>query len=45
MLEYADGAIVGSALVKALADGGVDAVGELAAELARGTRPRVKYAD
>ncbi|MGR0317860.1 tryptophan synthase subunit alpha [Agromyces sp. ZXT2-3] len=37
VLEYADGAIVGSALVKALADGGVDAVGALAAELARGT--------
>ena len=39
VLEYADGAIVGSALVKALADGGVAAAGELAAELARGTRP------
>ena len=38
VLEYADGAIVGSALVKALAEGGVAAVGELAAELARGTR-------
>jgi tryptophan synthase alpha chain len=38
VLEYADGAIVGSALVKALADGGVPAAGELAAELARGTR-------
>ena len=38
VLEYADGAIVGSALVKALAEGGVDAVGELAAELSRGTR-------
>ena len=38
VLEYADGAIVGSALVKALADGGVAAAGELAAELARGTR-------
>jgi len=37
ILSYADGAIVGSALVKALADGGVDAVGRLAAELARGT--------
>ncbi len=37
VLEYADGAIVGSALVKALAEGGVTAVGELAAELARGT--------
>ena len=39
VLEYADGAIVGSALVKALADGGVGAAGELAAELARGTHP------
>jgi tryptophan synthase alpha chain len=39
VLEYADGAIVGSALVKALADGGVDAAGRLAAELARGTQP------
>jgi tryptophan synthase alpha chain len=39
VLDYADGAIVGSALVKALADGGVPAAGVLAAELARGTRP------
>lgn len=38
VLEYADGAIVGSALVKALAEGGVKAAGELAAQLARGTR-------
>ncbi|WP_308796594.1 tryptophan synthase subunit alpha [Agromyces silvae] len=38
VLEYAEGAIVGSALVAALARGGVDAVAELAAELARGTR-------
>ena len=38
ILGYADGAIVGSALVKALADGGVAAVGRLAAELAAGTR-------
>ncbi|WP_127793539.1 tryptophan synthase subunit alpha [Agromyces sp. LHK192] len=38
VLEYAEGAIVGSALVKALADGGVAGVGDLAAELARGTR-------
>lgn len=37
ILGYADGAIVGSALVKALADGGVDAVGALAARLAEGT--------
>ena len=38
VLEYADGAIVGSALVNALATGGVPAAGALAAELARGTR-------
>ncbi|GAB3125696.1 tryptophan synthase subunit alpha [Glaciibacter psychrotolerans] len=38
ILGYADGAIVGSALVKALADGGVAAVGALAAELAAGAR-------
>jgi tryptophan synthase alpha chain len=37
VLEYADGAIVGSALVKALADGGVTAAGRVAAELATGT--------
>lgn len=37
VLAYADGAIVGSALVKALADGGVDAVGAIARELAAGT--------
>jgi tryptophan synthase alpha chain len=37
VLSYADGAIVGSALVKALSDGGVPAVGRLAAELAAGT--------
>jgi tryptophan synthase alpha chain len=36
VLEYADGAIVGSALVKALSDGGVSAVGELAARLSAG---------
>ncbi|KQM83361.1 tryptophan synthase subunit alpha [Agromyces sp. Leaf222] len=38
VLAYAQGAIVGSALVKALADGGVAAAGALAADLARGTR-------
>jgi len=38
ILGYADGAIVGSALVKALADGGVAAVAALAARLADGTR-------
>jgi tryptophan synthase alpha chain len=37
VLEYADGAIVGSALVKALADGGVEAASRTAAELAAGT--------
>jgi tryptophan synthase alpha chain len=37
VLEYADGAIVGSALVKALADGGVAEAGRVAAELATGT--------
>jgi tryptophan synthase alpha chain len=37
VLGYADGAIVGSLLVKALADGGVDAVGKAAAHLATGT--------
>jgi tryptophan synthase alpha chain len=38
VLDYADGAIVGSALVKALADGGVAGVGRTANALARGTR-------
>lgn len=37
ILGYADGAIVGSALVKALAEGGVDAVARTAATLATGT--------
>lgn len=36
VLGYADGAIVGSLLVKALADGGVDAVAAAAANLATG---------
>ena len=36
ILGYADGAIVGSALVKALTDGGVAAVARLALELAAG---------
>ncbi|MBN8883820.1 tryptophan synthase alpha chain [Salana multivorans] len=36
--SYADGVIVGSALVKALGDGGVDGVARLAAELADGVR-------
>lgn len=38
VLTYADGAIVGSLLVKALADGGVPAVARAAADLATGTR-------
>ncbi|MFN8225810.1 MAG: tryptophan synthase subunit alpha [Mycobacterium sp.] len=38
--SYADGVIVGSALVSAL-DGGVDAVSALTAELAQGVRQRV----
>ncbi|MET0844528.1 MAG: tryptophan synthase subunit alpha [Mycetocola sp.] len=37
ILEYADGAIVGSALVKALAEGGVERVAAVAGELAQGT--------
>jgi tryptophan synthase alpha chain len=36
VLDYADGAIVGSLLVKALAEGGVEAVAEAAAHLASG---------
>ncbi|GAA3583993.1 tryptophan synthase subunit alpha [Klugiella xanthotipulae] len=36
ILSYADGAIVGSALVRALADGGVSAVADVAASLAAG---------
>lgn len=38
VLEYSDGAIVGSALVNALATGGVSALGALAADLVRGKR-------
>jgi len=37
VIGYADGAIVGSLLVKALADGGVDAVARAASALASGT--------
>jgi tryptophan synthase alpha chain len=40
VLSYADGAIVGSLLVKALADGGVDAVAKAAALLATGKSQR-----
>ncbi|MEY4102195.1 MAG: hypothetical protein RIR88_329 [Actinomycetota bacterium] len=36
IVSYAEGAIVGSAIVKALADGGVPAVAQCAAELATG---------
>jgi tryptophan synthase alpha chain len=38
VISYADGAIVGSALVNALAEGGVDAVARTAAALSAGTR-------
>jgi len=38
VISYADGAIVGSALVSALAEGGVDAVARAAAALSAGTR-------
>jgi tryptophan synthase alpha chain len=38
VLDYADGAIVGSALVTSLADGGVSAVARTAAALAAGTK-------
>lgn len=38
VLDYADGAIVGSVLVTALAEGGVSAVASAAAALASGTR-------
>jgi tryptophan synthase alpha chain len=38
VLEYADGAIVGSALVTALSEGGVSALARTAADLAGGTR-------
>ena len=39
VLGYADGAIVGSALVSALAEGGVDAVARAAAALSAGLHP------
>lgn len=38
VLEYAEGAIVGSALVRALAEGGVQQLAATAAKLAEGTR-------
>ncbi|PJJ63156.1 tryptophan synthase subunit alpha [Compostimonas suwonensis] len=37
VIGYADGAIVGSALVRALSEGGVDRVAEVARSLSRGT--------
>lgn len=40
VVEYADGAIVGTALVKALRDGGVEALSSLARELSAGTAQR-----
>jgi tryptophan synthase alpha chain len=43
ILAYADGAIVGSLLVKALADGGVGAVAEAAAHLATGKITKIGH--
>ncbi len=40
VVEYADGAIVGTALVKALRDGGVDGLSSLARELSAGAVQR-----
>jgi len=40
VVEYADGAIVGTALVKALRDGGVEGLSALARELSAGTSRR-----
>ena len=40
VLEYADGAIVGTALVRALRDGGLEALARTARELAAGTAQR-----
>lgn len=40
VVEYADGAIVGTALVKALRDGGVEALSSLAKELSAGATKR-----
>ena len=45
VLSYADGAIVGSALVRALGAGGVPALRELAAALAAGAAPAVGTLD
>ncbi|MFL1999090.1 MULTISPECIES: tryptophan synthase subunit alpha [unclassified Microbacterium] len=41
VLEYADGAIVGTALVRALRDGGVDGLAETARALSAGTADRL----
>ncbi|WP_295822249.1 tryptophan synthase subunit alpha [uncultured Microbacterium sp.] len=41
VVEYADGAIVGTALVKALRDGGVEGLSSLARELSAGAAQRV----
>ncbi|MFG6445715.1 tryptophan synthase subunit alpha [Microbacterium sp. P06] len=41
VLEYADGAIVGTALVRALRDGGVDGLAEVARALSAGTGERL----
>lgn len=38
VLEYADGAIIGSAFVRALAEGGIDRLSSVAADLASGSR-------
>lgn len=40
VLDYADGAIVGTALVRALREGGVEGLSALARELSAGTRQR-----
>jgi tryptophan synthase alpha chain len=40
VLDYADGAIVGTALVRALRDGGVDGLAATARELAHGAGPQ-----
>ncbi|GAA3624703.1 tryptophan synthase subunit alpha [Microbacterium awajiense] len=40
VIDYADGAIVGTALVRALRDGGIDALRAAAAQLSAGTRMR-----
>jgi tryptophan synthase alpha chain len=39
VLDYADGAIIGSAFVRALADGGVERLAEVSADLSSGAAP------